>query len=51
MIVKWDMILRAFDIKYMPHIFIKGHVLVDLVAEFAEPSLERKLRSSTWMEN
>ena len=24
MIVKWGMILRAFDIKYMPCIFVKG---------------------------
>ena len=30
------MILEAFDIKYMPHTSIKGQVLVDLVAEFAE---------------
>ena len=30
------MILGAFDIKYMPCISIKGQILVDLVAEFAE---------------
>ena len=30
------MILPAFDIKYMPRTSIKGQVLVDLVAEFAE---------------
>ena len=30
------MILGAFDIKYMPHTSIKGQVLADLVAEFAE---------------
>ena len=35
-IAKWGTILRAFDIKYVPHTFIKGQVLVDLVAEFAE---------------
>ena len=35
-IAKWGTILRAFDIKYMPHTSIKGQVLVDLVAEFAE---------------
>ena len=28
--------LGAFDIKYMPHTSIKGQVLADLVAEFAE---------------
>ena len=33
---KWGMILRAFDIKYMPHTSIKGQVLADLVAEFTE---------------
>ena len=33
---KWGMILGAFDIKYMPRTSIKGQVLVDLVAEFAE---------------
>ena len=30
------MILGAFDIKYMPRTSVKGQVLVDLVAEFAE---------------
>ena len=35
-IAKWGTILRAFDIKYMPRISIKGQILVDLVAEFAE---------------
>ena len=30
------MILGAFDIKYMPSISIKGQILADLVAEFAE---------------
>ena len=35
-IAKWGMILGAFDIKYMPHTSIKGQVLADLVAEFAE---------------
>ena len=34
------MILRAFDIKYMPRTSIKGQVLADLMAEFAEPSFE-----------
>ena len=30
------MILGAFNIKYMPRTSIKGQVLADLVAEFAE---------------
>jgi len=30
------MILGAFNIKYMPHIAVKGQVLTDLVAEFTE---------------
>ena len=32
-IAKWGTILGAFDIKYMPHTFMKGQVLDDLVAE------------------
>ena len=36
MIAKWGTILRAFDIKYMPRTSVKGQVLADLVAEFAE---------------
>ena len=36
MIAKWGTILGAFDIKYMPCTSIKGQVLADLVAEFAE---------------
>ena len=35
-IAKWGTILGAFDIKYMPRTTIKGQVLADLVAEFAE---------------
>ena len=35
-IVKWGTILGAFDIKYMPRISVKGQVLTNLVAEFAE---------------
>ena len=35
-IVKWGTILGAFDIKYMPRTSVKGQVLADLVAEFAE---------------
>ena len=35
-IAKWGIILGAFDIKYMPRTSIKGQVLSNLVAEFAE---------------
>ena len=35
-VVKWGMILGVFDIKYMPRTSIKGQVLADLVAKFAE---------------
>ena len=35
-IAKWGTILEAFDIKHMPRTSIKGQVLIDLVAEFAE---------------
>ena len=38
-ITKWETILRAFNIKYMPRTSVKGQILADLVAEFAEPSL------------
>ena len=36
----WGTILGAFDIRYMPRTSVKGQVLVDLVAEFADPLLE-----------
>ena len=42
-IAKWGTILVAFDIKYMPRTSIKGQVLIDLVAEFAETPLEEKV--------
>ena len=35
-IAKWGTILGTFDIKYIPRTSIKGQVLTDLVAEFAE---------------
>ena len=35
-ISKWCIILGAFDIKYMPRTSVKGQILVDLMAEFAE---------------
>ncbi|XP_065621064.1 uncharacterized protein LOC136063941 [Quercus suber] len=39
-IAKWNTILGAFDVKYMPRTTIKGQVLADLTAEFAEPIVE-----------
>ena len=39
-IAKWSTVLGAFDIKYMPCTSVKGQILTDLVAEFAEPPLE-----------
>ena len=40
MIAIWNIILGAFDIKYMPRTSIKGQVLADLVVEFVEPPVE-----------
>ena len=37
------MILRVFDIKYMHCTFMKGQVLADLVAEFAESPIEGRM--------
>ena len=39
-IAKWDTILGAFDIKYIPRTSIKEQVLTDLVAEFTESEIE-----------
>ena len=39
-IALWNTILGVFDIKYMPRNSVKGQVLADLVAEFAEPPVE-----------
>ena len=39
-IALWNTILGVFDIKCMPQTSIKGQVLADLVAEFAEPPVE-----------
>ena len=33
-------VLRAFDIKYMPHTPVKGQVLANMVAEFTKPPLK-----------
>ena len=43
-VAKWGTILGAFDIKYMPCTSVKGQVLVDLVAEFAETPSEDELK-------
>ena len=43
-IAKWGTILRAFDIKYMPRTSVKGQVLADLVAEFAELPEEAEMK-------
>ena len=43
-ITKWDTILRAFDIKYVPRTSVKGQVLADLVAEFAELPEEAEVK-------
>ena len=40
-IAKWSTILGAFDIKYMPRTSVKGQVLIDLMAEFTEPPMEK----------
>ena len=40
---KWGTILGAFDIKYMPRTFVKGQVLADLMAGFAESPLEERM--------
>ena len=44
-IAKWGTILGAFDIKYMPRTFVKGQVLLHLVAEFAKPSVEEEAKA------
>ena len=39
-VAMWNMLLGVFDIRYMPRSSVKGQVLADLVAEFAEPTVE-----------
>ena len=41
-IAKWSTILGAFDIKYMPCTSVKGQILTDLIAEFAESLVENE---------
>ena len=49
-VAKWGTILGAFDIKYMSRTSIKGQVLVDLVAEFAECPKEVEMGSEALVE-
>ena len=42
-IAKWGMILEVFYFKYMPRTSVKGQVIADLVAKFAESPLEEKV--------
>ena len=44
------MILGTFDINYMPHTFVKGQVLTDLVVEFAETPLEERVKKQNMNE-
>ena len=41
-IARWGTILETFDIKYMSRTSVKGQVIADLVAEFAESPLEEE---------
>ena len=40
-----EIVIYAFDIKYMPCTFVKGQVLTDLVAEFAESPFEKEVET------
>ena len=44
-IAKWGTMLGVFDVKYMPHTSVKGQVLADLVAEFAESLLKEEAKA------
>ena len=50
-IAKWGTILEAFDIKYKPRTSVKGPVLADLVAEFAEYSKKIDVKQHGMDEN
>ena len=45
-IAKWGTILGAFNIKYMPRTSVKGQVLTDLAAEFAECPEEANMKQN-----
>ena len=40
-----EIVIYAFDIKYMPCTSVKGQVLADLVAEFAESPFEKEVET------
>ena len=42
---KWGTILGIFYIKYMPCTSVKGQVLTDLMAEFAEAPYESEIKA------
>ena len=44
-IAKWGTVLGVFDIKYMPRTSVKGQVLADLVAEFAETPYKNEIEA------
>ena len=44
-IAKCGTTLGAFDIKYMPCTSVKGQILTDLVAEFAESPFEKEVET------
>ena len=44
-VAKWETILGAFDINYIPCTSIKGQVLANLVAEFVETSYESEIQA------
>ena len=41
-IAKWGTMLEAYDVKYMPLIAIKWHILANFVAEFIEGTIEKE---------
>ena len=49
-VAKWGTILGVFYIKYMPRTSIKGQVLADLVAKFAECPEELEIGSEALVE-
>ena len=49
-VAKWGTILGAFDIKYMPRTSVKGQVLANLVAEFAECPEEEEMGNEALVE-
>ena len=41
-IAKWGTMLEAYDVKYMPRIAIKWHILANFVVEFIEGTIEKE---------